>query len=589
MSDDKVIRIGVDGSKGIQDVSRLKDNFVGIQKDLNRISEEGKSLNKDELKDIQAKINLVKQQFAEEDRAARSKIANRQIEIQLAEKDLALWKARRAEEGAGLQGLAKKKFDTDTRKEGGRRGADLAEERIDELTKKRELNSDKSYHQKSIKELQEIADLLGKPKETPETKIHKFFQKTFGIDLPSGGGGTVGLSGGRSRAGGGGLMRGAVGGVRSVASGDIAGTIAGAAEGGMAVAGASAAVAAAVAAAIAAAVSSAASFQKGIAGYAVTSQTPISQAKQYAFGARSSSLGMSGVEVLDKMSGMIRALGGGIGTNSAQGLIGAQVSRGFSDQQIQQILTISRYTNRSGMGTISDLEKYSMAKDKNLIRLPELMDSYLKAVNEILNRTGKVDAIGVQQSIMSVGKSYGVGGLQLDKINEGMNSLSELSDNPFWLNQQQIAYKKYNPTGRPSEMVEAFQNIGQNPELRKILIDQIMSIGGKGSEFNAMLGGSKLNNMSLYKQIAGKEMTIQPKGIQPTSEEDKALNKKAVSEADKYVGSLNQAAVRLGEVADTMTKAITWLTDGTHSKLTGEIREAVKDGVVKGNKESGRK
>lgn len=516
---DKTIRYTVDDKGVTQGTNRIRQSYEDLNKNLTRMSEGQRKFGKDELADIQKKIALLKQQNDLYDAALRKRIQDKQLEIQLAEKDLALWKARQIELTKGLKGGARGEAINRIGLEETRRKTDLTEEKIDLLDRRRQYQESRDTNKKQISELENIKGSLDKGTtktiRSNEGTLTNLFR---GLSSGSVGGAASSLLG--------------LAGVGGIAM--VAGTL----------------------------ISSAKSYQDGLRQFSVSTQTPISVAQRIAFGARDVILGMSGTEVLNKMAQYQPSIGRSIGVKENLGLIGLQNSRGFSDQQIQQLLSVSRYSGRSTLGTAADFERYTKERgDKSLIKLPELIEAYLRSANEILNRTGRVDALGVQQSLMSVGKTYGVSGLQLDKTMSGLTQLSTLSENPVLLSIQQQAFRKLYPNKDPFEMVKMLQSPAENPKLMKEILSGVSKFGGGGLYTKLGVTGLLGGDAYTAERLLSKDLNVEARGKSVTSSTEKELENKYYESSANFIGSLEKMTVALGYIKDVLNVPMSQLSD----------------------------
>lgn len=544
---DKTIRYTIDDKGVSQANSKIRQSYEDLNKDLTHMSASQRKLGKDEIKDIQDKIKLLKQKNDLEEAALRKRIQDKQLEIQLAEKDLALWKARRIDDASKLPSTSRGKFVAETTREENRRRSAITEERVSVLDDRAQYADIRDKNKKQISELQNISHTLNRNTDKTIRSTENVFSNVFrGITSGSVGGAASMLG-----------MMGAAGGVASLVVGTMT-----------------------------------ANYKKledEVTASAVKLQIPVLLAKALAIQSRDKTLGMSGAEILNKVSTFSGPAGRYMTVDETRPIIGSQVARGFTDQQINQLISINRYTGRSVLGTTSDLERYAMSRDKSLAKLPELLDFYLKISSEILNRTGRVDAIGVQQSMTSVGKSYGVSGLQLERTMTGLTQLSTLSDNPVLLSIQQQAFRKLYPGKSPIEMLKALQNPAEDPKLMEEIRGRLSRFGGGGVYgtlgMTSLLGGDVYTAERLMKGGIG----VEPRVKEPASSTQKDIENKIYTEAGDYVGSMQSLANKLGSILDFLNKGPlvleSILNPDFHRSLERTMENATYKGSSRANKE----
>lgn len=517
---DKTIRYTVDDKGVAQSNDRIRKSLQDTHKKVIDAANESRRLNKSEIDDLNKKIKLVEELTKKEDEARRKRLDDSRIGINAAQISFDLWKQQRKKLEDEIPEL---KNDPNWRKEtestGGAKRSSILDLRKDHLEKEKAYKDTRDSNKTQIGELRNIVSSLDKGTNKTIRSNEGTLTNLFrGLSSGSVGGAASSLLG--------------VAGVGGIAM--IAGTL----------------------------INSAKTYQDSLRQYSVSTQTPITAAQKMAFGARDVTLGMSGTEVLNKMAQYQPSMGRIAGYKESLGLIGLQTSRGFSDQQIQQLLSVSRYSGRSTLGTAADFERYTKERgDKSLVKLPELIETYLRSVNEILNRTGRVDAIGVQQSMMSVGKTYGVSGLQLDKTMSGLTQLSTLSDNPVLLSIQQQAFRKLYPNKDPFEMVKMLQNPAENPKLMKEILSGVSKFGGGGLYTKMGVTGLLGGDAYTAERLLSKDLNIEPRGKATTSSTEKELENKYYESSADFIGSLEKMSVALGFIKDALNVKMSDLSD----------------------------
>lgn len=513
---DKTIRYTIDDKGVSQANSKIRQSYEDLNKDLTHMSASQRKLGKDEIKDIQDKIKLLKQKNDLEEAALRKRIQDKQLEIQLAEKDLALWKARRVDDASKVSTAGRGKFVAETTREENRRRSALTEERVSVLDDRAQYADIRDKNKKQISELQNISHTLNRNTDKTIRSTEGIFSNIF----------------------------------RGSASGSASGFAS------MLLGGAGAA---ALVAGTAIAVTK--SYQDGLKKYSSIMASPLSNSMWAGLSARDIGLGVSGTEVLNKKAAFSVSAGRKLSDDETKAYMGVTMSRGISDQQISQLLNISRYSNRSPLGTKEDFESYINKTGKSLVRLPEILETYLRVSNEILNRTGRVDARGVQQSIMSVGNSYGVSGLQLDRTMSGLTQLSTLSDNPVLLSIQQQAFRKLYPGKGPIDMLKALQNPTEDPKLMEEIRGRMSRFGGGGVYgtlgMTSLLGGDVYTAERLMKS----GIKVEPKGEAVTRAKEVELEHKNYEIGKDFAGSIAQMETALGYIKDNTALIVSSMID----------------------------
>jgi len=306
-------------------------------------------------------------------------------------------------------------------------------------------------------------------------------------------------------------------------------------------------------------------YETGLLSYAVARQTPMSQIKTEVGSLRSPSLGMSSLEVAQKVSELMRSYGGELNENvdgSVRGLLGAGVSRGISDQALNQLMSISRYSGTPALGTVGNLEDYLNKMSRPLIRLPELLDIYLQKSNEILQRGGVLYAEGLQQTMMSVSSSYGAEGINLSRM---MNSLGSAagtqSSNPIMEALKLQVLQEMYPQMSQWERFGVMEHALSDPEYIKNLIGKVKGIGLGGGESYQRFAVANLLGMGfedVNRLMSGDfniEQINRPSG-KTTQERNEELSGKYEDASKEMIGAFSKMLIEMSGVKDKMTEYI---------------------------------
>ena len=296
--------------------------------------------------------------------------------------------------------------------------------------------------------------------------------------------------------------------------------------------------------------------------------------------ARDIGLGISGTDVLNKEAGYSQSAGRRVLDDETKAYIGVTMSRGISDQMIGQMLAIGRFSNRSPLGAKEDFESYLNKSGKSLIQLPEILSSYLNVATEILNRTGNVDAMGVQRSIMTVGKSLGVSGVGLDTAMNGLMKMSTLSDNPFLLSIQQQAYRKLYPKGDPFDMGKRLQNPGANADLMLGIREGLKGVGGDGLYSKMLMTMASGGDYTVGEKLYNGKFKLADLGKTVGKTEEKELERRNYETGKEFVGSLAQIETALGRVKDEVALVTSSMID--IFKANGPAEQANTRAMTKG-------
>lgn len=295
--------------------------------------------------------------------------------------------------------------------------------------------------------------------------------------------------------------------------------------------------------------------------YAVASQLGISESISLAQSKRNSKLGLAGFQVMEKEAALMRSYGGFL-NERVEGLLGAGISRGISDDALNRLMSVSRFSGTSGVGVISNFESFLDRMQRPMLRLPELLDSYLRKSDEILKRGGVLDSERLQQTLVSFSKSYNVESYNLDRMmNAITGAAGPMSKNPILESIKLQTLKELYPNKSMWERFGIMEHSAENPEYIQALITKLKGFGGGGSDQQKFmlanllgLGYEDVNrlssnqfNIERFDRAAGKSKETEVSDLSDFYEKS----------ASQFVGSIKQLETTLGEVRDVVAKYTT--------------------------------
>ncbi len=292
------------------------------------------------------------------------------------------------------------------------------------------------------------------------------------------------------------------------------------------------------------------SYQRELSKFSVSTQQPMWFANILATGLRDSSLGLSSSEAMDKISSFTPAAGRIVMGDELYGLIGAQLSRSISDQQISQLLSIQRYSGGSSINSIAGFEDYLRKNNQSIVKLPEILTSYLQVANQILQKTGRIDSTSLQQTMMSIGKSYGVEGINLDRLTNNLLNVSGSGvSNPVLRSIQMETLRSLYPNMSTWQMQGILENPTQDPNYMKAFIDRAKNMGGGGDWTKFFLMSSGFGSFSDIEKITKNNFNLTKRPVD--SEEKEAQDRYYYyQQGSKYVGSLQKLGTDIGAIKD---------------------------------------
>lgn len=359
-------------------------------------------------------------------------------------------------------------------------------------------------------------------------------------------------------------------------TGLVTGNLGGIASGLLAILGAGG-----VAAAIGAiAVNTARQYEQGILSYAVASQRGVNSlvSEGVIRNMRSPSLGLGSVEMAEKTAELMRSYGGELNESvdgSVRGLLGAGISRGISDQALNQLMSISRYSGTPALGTIGNMEDYLNKMSRPLIRLPELLDIYLQKSNEILQRGGVLYAEGLQQTMMSVSTSYNAEGINLSRMMGALGAAAgPQSSNPIMEALKLQTLQEMFPGMSQWERYGMMEHALSNPDYIKNLIGKVQGLGIGGGESYQRFAVANLLGMGYedVNRIMAGEFKIEnidrPSG-KTTQERNEELSSKYELASKEMIGELSKIMTEAGFIKDGIVELIAQSINLTKSIVNG--------------------
>lgn len=304
-------------------------------------------------------------------------------------------------------------------------------------------------------------------------------------------------------------------------------------------------------------------YEQEIQGYAVATQTPVNEllTSRSVSSMRNVGLGLSGTEMMQKQAELIRSYGGklNLADGTVEGLLGAGISRGISDQAINQLMSISRFSGTPALGTIGNLEGYLEKMSRPLIRLPEMLDIYLQKSNEILQRGGVLYAEGLQQTMMSMSTSYGVEGYNLNRMMGSIGgALGPNSSNPIMEALKLQTLQELYPNMSQWERFGIMEHAMSNPDYIKAMIGKVKGLGGSSSTARFMtadmFGTGFEDTNRLYEGDFNIEQ-IQRHG-KTTQERTDEFSEKYEVAGKEMVGEISKLLTQMGLVKDIMVESV---------------------------------
>lgn len=528
---DKTIRIGVDASEATQNISQVRQ----LTKQAN---EESNSAVKENVRLLQQKNQL-------EQTYSYRRIRDAQEDIRYAQRELEIWRLTREEQSKGLSGDKRSKFNSETASELRARQIDILRDKgsLDDLRYKADLAKEEEREKKK-KEKEEAAGRL------------------TSSDVMRGGGV-----------------------INSAARGDIGEALMGL-GGRLAIAGAIIYGLKTLAGSI---LNNAKEVESDVQGYAALRQKTKEQALDeiLKFG-KEDVLGVKGKDYLTKYyMPFLYASGGRANDDSITNLGAAGRATNLQPQLLESLLSTGRYSrNGTGVNTISNFEEYLKNTGRHIAQLPEILQTYIGIATGILNRTGSIDSIGLQTTLASIGKSYGVEGVNLDRYAGGMEKMGSMSSNPVIFALQQRVLRKLYPNMSQWDKLGIMEDSLSNFDYIKNMIEEMKSMGGENGKFfmrsysnQVGVGWSKKDIDRIYANGLQKD-DLKGSKLDNAYIERSKTNVFGQEAADAKIENTKDAIKTLN--ADLIEYFVKLFENDEklNKKLIDEIREAKKEGRI---------
>ena len=276
---------------------------------------------------------------------------------------------------------------------------------------------------------------------------------------------------------------------------------------------------------------------------------------------RSAGLGMSSTEVAKRTADLMRSFGGPLGSaeGSIEGLLGAGVSRGISDDALNRLMSISRFTGAPAIGAIGNFEDHLNRLSKPLIRLPEVLDIYLQKADEILQRGGVLNTEGLQQMIMSVSSSYGVEGYNLNRMVGSLGrAAGPTSSNPIMEALKLQTLQELYPNDSQWDRFGKMEHALSNTEYIQALLRRVKSMGVGGGDSYQRFAVANLLGMGYedVNRLMEGDLDIEKIGTsgKSTQERNDEFSAKYEAESKRITGEITKLTTEIGVIKDLLVR-----------------------------------
>lgn len=340
--------------------------------------------------------------------------------------------------------------------------------------------------------------------------------------------------------------------------------------------------------------------EQNVRGYAVATQTPLSDVRRRAAeiaGPGVTELGFTPSEFIMRREQILRAAGGEFQTNDL-GLVSAEISRGLRPNQVERLVSQGRYGGQQNpLLTIASFENFLKDSSRSMVQLPEIMETYLRRADSILQRTGVINTTGLQQTIQGIAQTYNVSGANLDRFSSAFEQGFGQSQNPVIQALQFQTLSQVYPERGLWDYKKIMQDPLSHPRYIRAMLENIKTLSRGDKEFekfglSAFL--PRLGAVDIEKIVEGGEFKI-PK---PSPARDKRLLEDYPAQAEKFTSAIESFEK---DVKSNFEKALVFLedvwtaTENINEKMGrflkffhfgGYYEESIRKAVYEGSKQA---
>lgn len=252
--------------------------------------------------------------------------------------------------------------------------------------------------------------------------------------------------------------------------------------------------------------------QKRTIAYSQTMGTTAGQSMATAFregSYASSALGMNVGEYIQRRAELIRAAGGKEATVApvpeTQSLMAVQRLYGLSDQSVMGMQGAMRFARtEEGQTASSSAIIRSFEQTMKQLQIPlseiastmdESMTTFVRSVDDILSRTGEIDAANIAAIMRAVRLQTGMEGRQLERVQQAFMGQGISQDD---VTQTLLLRAVQQATGAnsPSEAFAKMDDLTKNPEIMKVFLDILQQYAGGSIEMLRSLMRGAFTNLS---------------------------------------------------------------------------------------------
>lgn len=355
--------------------------------------------------------------------------------------------------------------------------------------------------------------------------------------------------------------------------------------------------------------------QKRTISYSQTMGTTAGQSMATAFregSYASSALGMNVGEYIQRRAELIRAAGGKEATVApvpeTQSLMAVQRLYGLSDQSVMGMQGAMRFARtEEGQTASSSAIIRSFEQTMKQLQIPlsgiastmdESMTAFIRSADDILSRTGEIDAANIAAIMRAVRLQTGMEGRQLERVQEAFMGKGISQDE---VTQTLLLRAVQQATGAstPSEAFAKMDDLTKDPDIMKQFLQILQQYAGgslemmrnlmKGAftnltwtDVNELTAGGNFDYEKIFETVRQAEQALQQRN-DPTNRYEPTAAERTVTAGEKMMSAYENRMIGIGEAnIDRLGKILNAL-NALYNKLNQpaeEVAKSVRDTIV---------
>lgn len=340
--------------------------------------------------------------------------------------------------------------------------------------------------------------------------------------------------------------------------------------------------------------------QKRTIAYSQTMGTTAGQSMATAFregSYASSALGMNVGEYIQRRAELIRAAGGKEATVApvpeTQSLMAVQRLYGLSDQSVMGMQGAMRFARtEEGQTASSSAIIRSFEQTMKQLQIPlseiastmdESMSTFVRSADDILSRTGEIDAANIAAIMRAVRLQTGMEGRQLERVQEAFMGKGISQDE---VTQTLLLRAVQQATGArtPSEAFAKMDDLTKDPDIMKEFLQILQQYAGgslemmrnlmKGAftnltwtDVNELTAGGNFDYEKIFETVRQAEQALQQRN-DPTNRYEPTAAERTVTSGEKMMSTYENRMIGIGETnIDRLGKILNTL-NGIYNSIT---------------------